>query len=386
MKKSRLLFASIVASFLFTTACQKDITPTEDDGTGMLDNTKTELEKVAEADFDEAALTPPATFSLDGPQIADQASTSKCVAFSGAYYIIGLYNGVTSAAANLDKSGSPEFAYATYKKTNADADCNQGCYLFNQGNTTGLAEILKTVGTCSWNQMPFVNGKTCSVITTAQTDAAASNRIAGYARLDKNEITNVNELKSWIYAGYPLWFAVKIDKTSFNKSGTTVWKESLGASNGSHAMVLMGWDDTRKAFKIANSWGNDWGDNGFGYVDYEYFKTLINDNGTIGILYPNAAQKVNFDKLTPGSCSRAGWGEVVIDNKRNEEIAVEFAGVGTTYANNKAKNTDAVEIQTYEGIAKGSIKVKVYNATKTTVINEYPITVTQCGKTTVTVN
>src|SRR5262245_35885070 len=33
-----------------------------------------------------------------------------------------------------------------------------------------------------------------------------------------------------------------------------------------HAVLIVGWDDNRKAWKIKNSWGPRWGDKGFGWV------------------------------------------------------------------------------------------------------------------------
>jgi C1A family cysteine protease len=44
---------------------------------------------------------------------------------------------------------------------------------------------------------------------------------------------------------------------------------------GAHAITLVGYDDTTQRFKFANSWGRQWGENGFGYVSYDY---IANDN------------------------------------------------------------------------------------------------------------
>ena len=38
-----------------------------------------------------------------------------------------------------------------------------------------------------------------------------------------------------------------------------------------HIMTIVGYDDKEQVFIIANSWGTEWGDNGYFYMDYEYF-------------------------------------------------------------------------------------------------------------------
>jgi hypothetical protein len=43
-------------------------------------------------------------------------------------------------------------------------------------------------------------------------------------------------------------------------------------SLGNHTVLLVGYDDSRAEFKFQNSWGEDWGDGGFGTVGYETFE------------------------------------------------------------------------------------------------------------------
>lgn len=52
---------------------------------------------------------------------------------------------------------------------------------------------------------------------------------------------------------------------------------------GGHALVIIGFDDTTSRFKFLNSWGIKWGDNGFGYIPYEYITDYITDIWTLYI-------------------------------------------------------------------------------------------------------
>lgn len=44
---------------------------------------------------------------------------------------------------------------------------------------------------------------------------------------------------------------------------------------GGHCMLIVGYNDEKKLFKIQNSWGKIWGDSGFGYMSYSY---ILNRN------------------------------------------------------------------------------------------------------------
>lgn len=374
--KKLLSSLALMLVLMFILSCTKDTQPAKEDrGTGLNPNTPAALEKVFEADFDENKFNLPASFAFDGPPIENQEQTSKCVGFSGAYYILSLYNGVTSAAQNYDKASSPEFAYAYYKKTNSE-DCNTGCFMFDEANVDGMADILKNVGTTSWNQTLFANANVCTVTTDAQKTQAANNKISGYARLDEDEYKITKELKSWMYAGYPLWFAANVDD-GFQDIGTATWSTPSGKDHGGHAMTLVGWDDTKKAFKIANSWGKSWGDNGYGWVDYDYFQVLLAKNGgTIGVLFPNDRQKTFFNNLTPSSCANAAWGDLVIRNKLTKEIKITISGTTPVYLND-GTSIDANEDESYSGLPKGDLKVKVSDSAGV-LIKEYTVTITTC--------
>jgi hypothetical protein len=41
---------------------------------------------------------------------------------------------------------------------------------------------------------------------------------------------------------------------------------------GGHAICIIGYDDQAQRFKFKNSWGIDWGTNGYGTIPYDYIK------------------------------------------------------------------------------------------------------------------
>ena len=43
---------------------------------------------------------------------------------------------------------------------------------------------------------------------------------------------------------------------------------NYASPSSNHAILIVGWDDDKNAWLIKNSWGTDWGENGYGWVDY----------------------------------------------------------------------------------------------------------------------
>ena len=46
---------------------------------------------------------------------------------------------------------------------------------------------------------------------------------------------------------------------------------------GGHAICVVGYDNKKKRFKFKNSWGKSWGQNGYGYLSYNYIRKYMWD-------------------------------------------------------------------------------------------------------------
>lgn len=44
-------------------------------------------------------------------------------------------------------------------------------------------------------------------------------------------------------------------------------------SRGAHALCVICYDDSKKPVKIINSWGTEWGINGYGWISYDLIKS-----------------------------------------------------------------------------------------------------------------
>jgi hypothetical protein len=108
--------------------------------------------------------------------------------------------------------------------------------------------------------------------------------ISDYVRLFSNPRGvpgTINErvlpVKKSISEGKPVIIAMNTPN-SFD-SAKDVWRpyESPNIAHGGHAMCVVGYDDTRYggAFEIQNSWGTDWGNNGYIWITYNDFARWV---------------------------------------------------------------------------------------------------------------
>jgi Papain family cysteine protease len=391
--KKYVLSALAIASI--ATSCRKDDVEKvvqELKGTGLILNDKDDLAKVKQVDFNNALFDFPSEFVLNTPPIVNQEDTQKCVAFSMAYMIVGFYNGLNANTPVLQRqalAGSPEYAFATIKKLNNEP-CKEGTYFFdryenNKMIARGMSSILQNYGTTSWEAMPFKNSNVCTVTNSSQDAAAKNNAIDGFYRMDRQEYTNTDELKNLIYTGHPITFAADTGSAAFkalNKNNTK-WAYGFGGG-GSHAMTIVGWSDAKQAFKVANSWGTDWCDNGYLWIDYNHMKTLLNLSNTALVLFPNQRQKAIFNKLTPASCGNNNWGYLEVKNTSDLELKIEIDG--PAYQEKDLPEIDADSEETYMGIKTGAVLVKVINPSDNKLISSKNITITQCESSSITLD
>ena len=82
----------------------------------------------------------------------------------------------------------------------------------------------------------------------------------------KHDIAPVADIKQQLCETGPLATAVRAT-SAFQAYTSGVFNQS---SDGwvNHAVTIVGWDDSKNAWLIKNSWGTNWGDNGYMWIDY----------------------------------------------------------------------------------------------------------------------
>ncbi len=54
------------------------------------------------------------------------------------------------------------------------------------------------------------------------------------------------------------------------KSGKMPWPAHSEQPRGGHAVLMVGYDDSKHCWLVRNSWGEQWGEEGYFWMPYEY--------------------------------------------------------------------------------------------------------------------
>lgn len=102
-------------------------------------------------------------------------------------------------------------------------------------------------------------------------DAALNNQVVEYLRITPH---NLYEVKHCISDGYPVVFGFMIYESFMDaevaRTGIAPMPKSNEILQGGHAVLAVGYDDSMEALIVRNSWGSDWGIDGYFYLPYGF--------------------------------------------------------------------------------------------------------------------
>lgn len=240
-------------------------------GTGALFLSKEEYGNLAKADFsllkrislkNQLLGTTVTSSDLDGtylitPISGDQGMEGSCVGWAVGYSAMGILS-LPKYNYSSTSYRSPEYVYNQVKV----GTCSDGAYI-----TTAL-NLIKNQGVCSWDLMPYTDGNCSTQPNQFQYNDALLNKSTNYGTLTP---TDGNAIKEAIRLGWPVVIGFNVN-TSFDTmwSSDGIWSTNSGTIRGGHAACIVGFDDSRKMFKVQNQWGANGGDgNGYFWVTYD---------------------------------------------------------------------------------------------------------------------
>jgi C1A family cysteine protease len=190
------------------------------------------------------------------PPIRDQGGCGDCWAFAA----VGAY----------------ESSYMIVNSKSADAseqyllDCARVADNKPAGNCTGgLAALAFThmsrAGVATRKTVPYTaKERTC-------TNPATPYKVITWGYVNPHQdFPSRDEIKKAICDYGPVATRMRVVSENFKAYTGGVYRENVQSDDagGGHAVVLVGWDDSKGAWLMRNSWGKDWGLNGYAWMAY----------------------------------------------------------------------------------------------------------------------
>lgn len=132
-------------------------------------------------------------------------------------------------------------------------------------------KVLKQLGCSPETDYPYV----ISTFTNEPSPKAIMDGVS-YTINEYKRVLNLNALKISLAEGLPVVTGIKI-YSSFEsdvvaKTGIVPMPDlNKDQLLGGHAVLAVGYDDSKQQVIMRNSWGKDWGDKGYFYLPYKYF-------------------------------------------------------------------------------------------------------------------
>lgn len=195
------------------------------------------------------------------PPIYDQGQFGSCTAnaIAAAYEFDEI-----KRSTNMNFNPSRLFIYYNERELEGTTNEDAGAELRD-----GIKSINKA-GICSDDMWPYDEKNLFVKPSHECYTCAQKHRSVEYKRVEQN----LTQIRLCLINGFPFVFGIVaypgLESQETAKTGLIPLPKSNEQSIGGHAMMAVGFDDKRKLIIVQNSWGNQWGDNGFGYLPYEY--------------------------------------------------------------------------------------------------------------------
>ena len=284
------------------------------------------------------------------PKPGDQLYQGACTAWATGYAARSFLSSAELGRApqSPDEIVSPEYIYNRIRPGGL-----QTC--MTAGKVTDALDLLTNEGAATLADFPYSMTACHQAPPDAMKTTAARWRIRAWRAVDHETPDdwrtpiNLDDVKGQLAQGLPVIFTMPVPDDFYKKTGDAIYKYTPTGSEVAklHAMALVGYDDDRQAIRLINSWGPDWGDHGYAWIDYATFKAMAKEAyvieplgmGGTGPVSPlaqavatRAAGAGDPDSALATLVSSPGCGQIVVSRDGGRRVATGFLGSETDLA------------------------------------------------------
>lgn len=206
------------------------------------------------------ALPPSVDLRPHCPPVYDQLSLGSCTsnAIAGAIEFDRKKQGLS------DFTPSRLFIYYNERAMEGTIDSDSGAMIRD-----GIKSV-NAQGACSEDEWPYFIGRFTAKPSPLCYQHALLDKAVSYQRVTRN----LSQMKACLASGLPFVFGFTVydsfESEQVASTGIVPMPSHREQVLGGHAVVCVGYDDSKQAFYVRNSWGASWGLDGYCLMPYAY--------------------------------------------------------------------------------------------------------------------
>ena len=208
--------------------------------------------------------------------IGDQGKTGSCAAWAATDSMLRWHLIRAKKIPKTEKL-SVQFTWMAAKETDNFESYPETFIEASGTPLKGVLNVLKKYGAVLEKHLPF-GGRIIDPEMDTETfySIASLNTINSYYSIIKEHDINLNHLRMWIASIGPIIAMTDTDSNfrNYDNGGKLDFYDlQTVVPDTGHAIAIVGY--TKDCFIIRNSWGTDWGDNGYAYASNEYVEAAF---------------------------------------------------------------------------------------------------------------
>src|SRR6476646_5136696 len=223
------------------------------------------------------AMPPKVDLGPSCPPVLDQGQLGSCTANA-----IANAHRFDQMKQNKNKSFGPSRLFIYYNERDMEGTVSEDSGAMIRDGVKSIAQL----GVCDEKDWAYVISKFASKPPASCYTSALDHQALSYQRVTQS----LTQMKGCLASGFPFVFGFTVyesfESAAVAKSGDVPLPSQGEQVLGGHAVLAVGYDDSKQRFIVMNSWGTGWGKKGFFTMPYAYMtdSNLADDLWTVRIV------------------------------------------------------------------------------------------------------